>query len=120
MSKSNATTDDEQFDWVQFKKDYAVSNVESKKEKLMRKIKENPLVPIGKWKFIISITIPFPNDSISVLGCAATTVALGMGLWNFRKGNSQMSQTMMRVRIGAQGFTVLALLVGVAMTMAKS
>jgi len=98
MSKSN-TTDQDEFDWVQFKKDYAVSNVETKKEKLLRKIKENPLVPIG---------------------CAATTVALGVGLWNFRKGNSQMSQTMMRVRIGAQGFTVFALIVGVAMTMAKS
>lgn len=46
MSKTNAN-DDDQFDWVQFKKDYAVSNVESKKEKLMRKITENPLVPIG-------------------------------------------------------------------------
>ncbi|KAJ6639679.1 HIG1 domain family member 2A, mitochondrial [Pseudolycoriella hygida] len=89
---------EEEFDWVQFKKDYAVSNVESKRDKLIRKIKENPLVPIG---------------------CLATATALGMGLWQFRKGNSKMSQTMMRVRIGAQGFTVLALLVGVMMTMSK-
>lgn len=98
MSKTNAT-DEEQFDWVQFKKDYADTNVETQKEKLVRKFKENPLVPIG---------------------CAATTVALGLGLWNFRKGNSKMSQTMMRARIGAQGFTVFALLVGVVMTMSKS
>lgn len=45
MSKSSVT-DEDQFDWVQFKKDYS-SNEESKKEKLLRKIKENPLVPIG-------------------------------------------------------------------------
>ncbi|XP_037026217.1 HIG1 domain family member 2A, mitochondrial [Bradysia coprophila] len=98
MSNPN-TTDEDQFDWVQFKKDYAVSRVETQKEKLVRKFKENPLVPVG---------------------CAATTLALGLGLWNFRKGNSKMSQTMMRARIGAQGFTVFALLVGVAMTMSKS
>lgn len=53
-------------------------------------------------------------------GCVATTLALGFGLWNFRQGNSRMSQNMMRVRIGAQGFTVFALVVGVAMTMAKT
>lgn len=118
MSKSSAT-DEDQFDWVQFKKDYAVSNVETKKEKLLRKIKENPLVPIGMEIHEIFIAVCFIIVFVA-LGCAATTVALGMGLWNFRKGDSKMSQTMMRVRIGAQGFTVFALIVGVAMTMAKS
>ncbi len=46
MSESSGN-DEQEFDWVQFKKDYAVSQVESKKEKLIRKFKENPLVPIG-------------------------------------------------------------------------
>lgn len=46
MSKPN-DIEEEQFDWVQFKKDFAVSNEESKKGKLIRKMKENPLVPIG-------------------------------------------------------------------------
>lgn len=39
--------DEEQFDWVQFKKDYSVEHAETQKEKLLRKIGENPLVPIG-------------------------------------------------------------------------
>lgn len=40
------------FDWVQLKKDCSVE-VESKKDKLIRKITENPLVPIGKTKLAL-------------------------------------------------------------------
>lgn len=67
MSKSN-DTDEEQFDWVQFKKDYAVSHVESKKEKLLRKIGENPLVPIGMEIHILFylITFLFHNATLVV------------------------------------------------------
>lgn len=122
MSKSNAT-DEEEFDWVQFKKDYAVTRVETQKEKFVRKFKENPMVPIGKvytGKKITKFSVLRLSHRIFLcIGCAATTVALGLGLWNFRKGNSRMSQKMMRARIGAQGFTVMALLVGVLMTMSK-
>ncbi|XP_053667627.1 HIG1 domain family member 2A, mitochondrial [Anopheles marshallii] len=85
----------EELDWIQMRKDFAGVHAETTKEKMVRKIKENPLVPIG---------------------CAATLTALGVGLWNFRKGRSQMSQYMMRARILAQGFTVLALVIGVGMT----
>lgn len=49
-------------------------------------------------------------------GCLATTAALTTGLYNFRTGNRKMSQIMMRTRIAAQGFTVIALIVGVVMT----
>lgn len=49
-------------------------------------------------------------------GCLATTAALTAGLYNFRTGNRKMSQLMMRSRIAAQGFTVMALVVGVVMT----
>ncbi|XP_041779275.1 HIG1 domain family member 2A, mitochondrial [Anopheles merus] len=85
----------EELDWIQMRKDFSGVHAETTKEKMARKINENPLVPIG---------------------CAATLTALGFGLWNFRQGRSQMSQYMMRARILAQGFTVIALIIGVGMT----
>lgn len=63
MSKTNAT-DEEQFDWVQFKKDYADTNVETQKEKLVRKFKENPLVPIGIMEEKISILFSLIKTTI--------------------------------------------------------
>lgn len=63
MSKTN-TTDEEQFDWVQFKKDYADTNVETQKEKLVRKFKENPLVPIGIMEEKISILFSLIKTTI--------------------------------------------------------
>lgn len=53
------------------------------------------------------------------LGCFATALALGFGLYNFRQGKRKMSQYMMRTRIAAQGFTVMALIIGVGMTYRK-
>lgn len=46
-ASSEPKYNDADFDWVQLKKDCSVE-VESKKDKLIRKISENPLVPIGK------------------------------------------------------------------------
>ncbi|XP_002740038.1 HIG1 domain family member 2A, mitochondrial-like [Saccoglossus kowalevskii] len=68
------------------------------KEKLTRKVKENPFIPIGML---------------------ATTTALTWGLVQFRKGNTRNSQMMMRMRIGAQGFTVIALIMGIALGASK-
>ncbi|EDS30912.1 HIG1 domain family member 2A [Culex quinquefasciatus] len=87
-----------ELEWIQMRKDYADMHIETTSEKLARKLKENPLVPIG---------------------CAATLGALGYGLWSFRQGRRQMSQYMMRARIAAQGFTVIALIIGVGMTYTK-
>ncbi|KAH8303731.1 hypothetical protein KR018_008973 [Drosophila ironensis] len=96
--KMEITLPEEELDWIQLRQDLGpVVEMETTKEKLMRKIKENPLVPIG---------------------CVATTAALTAGLYNFRTGNRKMSQLMMRSRIAAQGFTVLALIAGVVMTYA--
>lgn len=50
-----------------------------------------------------------------ISGCLATLGALTYGLWSFRKGDRKMSQYMMRTRIMAQGFTITALIVGIAM-----
>ncbi|XP_058444205.1 HIG1 domain family member 2A, mitochondrial [Malaya genurostris] len=87
-----------ELEWIQMRADYADIHAETTKEKMIRKVNENPLVPIG---------------------CAATLAALGFGLWNFRQGKQQMSQYMMRARILAQGFTVVALVVGVGLTYTK-
>ena len=45
-------------------------------------------------------------------GAVLTIFALGKGLSSMRKGDAQSSQRMMRLRIKAQGFTVLALVAG--------
>uniref|UniRef100_A0A4X2JZ90 HIG1 domain-containing protein n=1 Tax=Vombatus ursinus TaxID=29139 RepID=A0A4X2JZ90_VOMUR len=72
---------------------------ESVRDKFQRKIRENPVVPIG---------------------CLATAGALSYGLYCFHRGNSQKSQLMMRTRILAQGFTVMAILGGLVVSAMKS
>ncbi|KAG9263815.1 HIG1 domain family member 2A, mitochondrial [Astyanax mexicanus] len=72
---------------------------ESFKEKFLRKTKENPFVPIG---------------------CLGTAGALTYGLRAFKHGKTHQSQMLMRTRIFAQGFTVIAIIVGVAATALKS
>ncbi|XP_075756808.1 HIG1 domain family member 2A, mitochondrial [Pelodiscus sinensis] len=69
------------------------------REKFVRKTRENPLVPVG---------------------CLATAGALTYGLICFQKGNTRQSQMMMRARVLAQGFTVVALMVGVVVTAMKT
>jgi len=65
---------------------------EDPKAKMIRKVSENPFVPIG---------------------LAVTTFALLNGVYAMMRKNSKKSQQMMRLRVGAQGFTVIALLAGV-------
>ncbi|KAL3864482.1 hypothetical protein ACJMK2_006161 [Sinanodonta woodiana] len=64
---------------------------EGTREKLVRKTKENPFVP---------------------LGLGVTVFALVYGIYQLRTGNSQKSQKLMRLRVGAQSFTIVALLGG--------
>lgn len=51
----HAGTSQETFDWLQIKKEIGstadTENTESGQEKLWRKVKENPFVPIGKISF---------------------------------------------------------------------
>ncbi|XP_015519977.1 HIG1 domain family member 2A, mitochondrial [Neodiprion pinetum] len=80
-------------DWVKLRED--MDNVargpETFTQKLNRKFRENPLVPIG---------------------CFLTTAALSYGLYSFKTGNREMSQYMMRARVVAQGLTVVAFVLG--------
>ncbi|XP_042523016.1 HIG1 domain family member 2A, mitochondrial [Dipodomys spectabilis] len=77
----------------------AHGQTESFKEKFIRKTRENPMVPIG---------------------CLGTTAALCYGLYCFHRGQPHRSQLMMRTRIAAQGFTIVAILVGLAASSVKS
>lgn len=54
------------------------------------------------------------------LGCLGTAAALTYGLYCFHRGQSHRSQLMMRTRIAAQGFTVVAILLGLAASTMKS
>lgn len=53
-------------------------------------------------------------------GCLATAGALMYGLRAFNQGKNRQSQVMMRGRIFAQGFTVVAIIFGVLTTAIKS
>ncbi|XP_035582075.1 HIG1 domain family member 2A-like [Zalophus californianus] len=75
------------------------STQESFKEKFLRKTRENPMVPIG---------------------CLGTAAALTYGLYCFHRGQSHHSQLMVHTRIAAQGFTVAAILLGLAASAMKS
>ncbi|NWI17087.1 HIG2A protein, partial [Crypturellus soui] len=71
---------------------------ESFSDKFVRKTRENPLVP---------------------LGCLCTAAVLVWGLVSFKRGNVRRSQLLMRARVAAQGFTVVALLGGMALAAAR-
>lgn len=110
------STDQIEFDWIELRRDLSSlhTDTETQKEKLYRKISENPFVPLG----IICIDFRINKANfvtVIIVGCIATTIALGFGLWNFRRGNRVMSQYMMRARIAAQGLTIVALIGGLAM-----
>ncbi|XP_053575803.1 HIG1 domain family member 2A, mitochondrial [Bombina bombina] len=76
----------------------SIHREEGFKNKFLRKVRENPFVPIG---------------------CLATAGALTYGLISFKQGKTRQSQLLMRSRILAQGFTVVAIMVGVFMAAAK-
>ncbi|XP_012286992.1 HIG1 domain family member 2A, mitochondrial [Orussus abietinus] len=86
----------EKLDWVLLQE--SSYDVESSSEKFVRKLGDNPLVPIG---------------------CLATVVALSFGLFNFYKGNKQMQQYMMRARVAAQSFTIIAMIAGLGLAASK-
>nr|XP_046167605.1 HIG1 domain family member 1A, mitochondrial-like isoform X1 [Oncorhynchus gorbuscha] len=67
--------------------------------KFMRKAKESPFVPIG------------------MAGCAAV---VAFGLWRLKsRGDTKMSVHLIHMRVGAQGFIVGAMTLGVIYSMYK-
>lgn len=83
--------DMENFDWVALQKELRTSQStgmsyeETNKEKLWRKMGENPLIP---------------------LGAGVTTGVLMVGIFSFATKRAKLSQWMMRARVVAQGFTI--------------
>ena len=51
---------------------------------------------------------------MNIIGLAGTVAALTYGLISFQRGNSRTQQHMMRLRVVAQGFTVVSVVLGVA------
>ncbi|XP_043290159.1 HIG1 domain family member 2A, mitochondrial [Venturia canescens] len=88
----------EELDWIQLRTDLDEFALETTWEKVVRKFKHDPFIPIG---------------------CAATVSALSYGIWNFLKGRSQMSQYMMRARVCAQGATIIAVVFSLSATTPK-
>ncbi|XP_076242219.1 HIG1 domain family member 2A, mitochondrial [Calliopsis andreniformis] len=95
---TNSQTFDE-FDWVRVREELDPGIIhETFRQKLLRKTLENPFIPIGT---------------------VATVSALVCGLYHFYKGNSKMSNYMMRARVGAQAFTICAFLGGFMITSSR-
>lgn len=85
-----------QLEWIKLSEDLdKMLKTETMLEKMKRKTKENPFVPFG---------------------CLATIGALCYGLWSFKQGESRKSQKMMRMRVAAQGFTIIAFVVGLGLS----
>lgn len=57
---------------------------------------------------------------VIAIGCLATVGALTFGLFQFKRGNAARSQLAMRLRVVAQGGTVIALIVGVLWSSRRS
>merc|ERR1711973_269692 len=87
--EENKNSASENFDFAEYWASQA--RQESIKEKFIRKVKENPFVPIG---------------------CGLTVGVLGYGLASFLRGDGKMQQYMMRARVVAQGSTVGAVILG--------
>nr|XP_045607521.1 HIG1 domain family member 2A, mitochondrial-like [Procambarus clarkii] len=95
---SHGHVSDDDLDWITLRNDInaiQVNAYESPGNKFWKKFQENPLVPVG---------------------CGLTTAALCIGLRSLSTGQRKTSQAMMRFRVLAQGFTVVALMLGVLKT----
>ncbi|XP_057306265.1 HIG1 domain family member 2A, mitochondrial-like [Hydractinia symbiolongicarpus] len=92
----NAAVASKQYDELDFS--FMPENPETHSQKLVRKIKENPFVPVGM---------------------GLTVTALVLGIANFQRGNQRNQQLMMRARVVAQGGTVMALVVGLYLAATK-
>uniref|UniRef100_A0A0A9YS51 HIG1 domain family member 2A n=1 Tax=Lygus hesperus TaxID=30085 RepID=A0A0A9YS51_LYGHE len=93
-------TSQEEFDWIRIKQEIGSKefHTETGLEKFKRKATDNPFVPIG---------------------ALLTTACLSYGLWTMKTGERRMSQLMMRGRVVAQAFTLVALCGGIAMNAMK-
>lgn len=115
----------DELDWIKLRTDMdKVMQDETFLQKFQRKFVENPFVPIGQYgsgfNLVQILNKTFCNIIILIFaGSLATLSALLYGLWSFRTGNKKMSQYMMRTRVAAQGFTVVAVAGGIYLGLSK-
>ncbi|OQR72049.1 HIG1 domain family member 2A [Tropilaelaps mercedesae] len=87
-----------QLEWVQLTKELKPEKSGQTTERAKSKFRENPFIPLGLF---------------------ATTCCLGYGLYTMYTGQRYKSQIMMRWRVACQGLTVVAMVVGMAITTSK-
>ena len=76
-----------------------------------------PPVPVGQKRETVlgKFWGKTKQDPLVPIGAAMTAGVLGAGLYSMYQNNPSLSQRMMRIRIVAQGFTVVVLCVGEAL-----
>jgi hypothetical protein len=83
MSQNIKEEDMSQFDWITLHNEMAAVD-ETRKEKLIRKVSENPLIPIGEpvwlwWRVTVWSCFQdvWPQQGLSAMGCGASGRATG-------------------------------------------
>ncbi|KAI8375953.1 uncharacterized protein BYT42DRAFT_483822, partial [Radiomyces spectabilis] len=80
---------------------------ESAWDRMKRKSKEEPLVPAGKH-----FQAPMLTANVGNVGVGLTCFALLAATVGVRTGNRAYANNMFRLRVAAQGFTILAMVGG--------
>lgn len=81
-------------------------------QKFQRRLKEEPLIPLGTNYFILNNTHSSPTNFFLFSGCAATCYALFRAYRSMKAKDSQELNRMFRARIYAQFFTLFAVVAG--------
>ena len=91
---------------------------ENRWQKFSRRLKEEPLIPIGPSPHPIppSTACHLPKDSVTdttaILGCLGTCYALYCATQSIKAGDSTTTNRMFRYRIYGQAFTLVAMVAG--------
>lgn len=97
MSAPSKAPIEPEYDWIQLSMDLQDPNVEQFSQKMWRKTKANPFVPIGKFHLTIAFSFCAKFSMIrisSITGALGATGALMYGLWSMKKNDPKMSQLM--------------------------
>ncbi|KAF9784282.1 Respiratory supercomplex factor 1, mitochondrial, partial [Fusarium sp. DS 682] len=81
-------------------------------QKVVRKIKEEPLIPLGIYTPNFLAHEKASNRHLPTIGMGLTTLAFINAYRALRRGDSKQANRMFRARVAAQGFTVFAMLAG--------
>jgi len=102
----------DKLEWINLIKDMENRHPDQEPQtnRLIRKFKEEPLVPIGMlfyfYHFFLYLWLIYYSGAIT------TAVCLTMGLISMKRNDSKKQQFYMRGRVFAQGFTICAVAFG--------